>query len=258
MPLPLIIGHRGARASAPENTLPGIVEAARQGARMVEVDVKLTRDGVPILMHDDTLSRTAGLDCRVAAVDFADLAALDTLPAFLAGHPEAGREWQARHGPAPVRIPSLEQAIACALDLDIGLDLEIKPCPGRAAETAARALEVARAAWPERRSPPCISSFAIVSLEVARRGAPDWPRGLLLDRIGPRWSEQISHIDAAFVAVNAARLSPGRVAALRTSRRPVLAWTVNQPARARLLWHWGVAGIFSDRPGLMCGTSSQG
>ncbi|MCM0021006.1 MAG: glycerophosphoryl diester phosphodiesterase, partial [Tagaea sp.] len=60
MPLaiPVIVGHRGARASAPENTLPGIEEAHRQGAAWIEFDAKLTQDGVPILMHDETLERT--------------------------------------------------------------------------------------------------------------------------------------------------------------------------------------------------------
>ena len=56
--IPRIIGHRGARAYAPENTLAGIREGARQGARWVEVDVKLTGDLQPVLMHDDDLDRT--------------------------------------------------------------------------------------------------------------------------------------------------------------------------------------------------------
>ena len=56
--LPPVIGHRCARAEAPENTLAGLRRAAALGARWVEVDVRLTADGVPVLLHDATLERT--------------------------------------------------------------------------------------------------------------------------------------------------------------------------------------------------------
>ena len=64
--LPQVIGHRGAMAYAPENTLASFREARRRGARWVEIDVKLTADAVPILMHDASLKRTMGIDRRVA------------------------------------------------------------------------------------------------------------------------------------------------------------------------------------------------
>ena len=249
----MIIGHRGARASAPENTLAAIREAARQGSRMVELDVKLTRDGVAILMHDETLTATTGFDRAVADTDFAGIAELDTLPPFLDHYPEAGRAFLARHGASPVRVPTLAQVLALAIDLDIALNLEIKPCPGRAVETAAVAIEVVRRIWPARRPPPWISSFAAASLDVARRTEPHWPRGLLLDRIGPDWRDRIAGVDAAFIGVNAARLTAEHTATLCGARRPVLAWTVNRPARARQLWRWGVTGIFTDRPAALMG-----
>jgi glycerophosphoryl diester phosphodiesterase len=63
-----LIAHRGASRAAPENTLPAIREAARHGARWVEVDVKLTADGKPVIIHDDTVDRTTngrGLVARI-------------------------------------------------------------------------------------------------------------------------------------------------------------------------------------------------
>ena len=60
--LPNVIGHRGAMAYAPENTLESFREARRRGATWVEIDVKLTADGVPIVMHDSSLKRTTGVD----------------------------------------------------------------------------------------------------------------------------------------------------------------------------------------------------
>ena len=60
--LPKVIGHRGAMAYAPENTLESFREAQRRGASWVEIDVKLTADGVPIVLHDSSLKRTTGVD----------------------------------------------------------------------------------------------------------------------------------------------------------------------------------------------------
>ena len=93
---PRTIGHRGARGYAPENTLAGIRTAAEQGVCWVEVDVKLTRDGVPILMHDDTVDRTTDGRGAVATMDFADLSRLDAGkpfgPAIRRG--DASRRWR--------------------------------------------------------------------------------------------------------------------------------------------------------------------
>ena len=258
MRIPAIIGHRGARACAPENTLAGLAEAARQGARWVEFDVKLTRDNVPILMHDDSLARTTGADRPVAETDFGDLGGLDTLPAFRVRYPEAGRAFVARHGDAPARIPTLEAALRLAARLDLGVNIEIKPCPGRARETAAIALGIARLVWPGSHPPPLVSSFSFEALAVARRVAPDWPRGLLLDRVPPNWRAPIDRLDAATIDVDAAQLTPDRVAALREAGRPILAYTVNAPARARQLFRWGVDAIFTDRPQLLATATRQG
>src|SRR5258708_12570903 len=60
--LPKVIGHRGAMAYAPENTLASFREARRRGATWVETDIKLTADGVPIVMHDASLKRTTSVD----------------------------------------------------------------------------------------------------------------------------------------------------------------------------------------------------
>ena len=61
MTAPLIIGHRGASAVAPENTMAAFREAIAVGSDGIEFDVRLTRDGVPVVIHDSTLHRTGGL-----------------------------------------------------------------------------------------------------------------------------------------------------------------------------------------------------
>jgi glycerophosphoryl diester phosphodiesterase len=74
---PLIIGHRGASAVAPENTMAAFREALAVGADGIEFDVRLTRDGVPVVIHDSTLRRTGGLPQRVAVLSWAEISKVD-------------------------------------------------------------------------------------------------------------------------------------------------------------------------------------
>src|SRR4026208_948606 len=74
---PLIIGHRGASAGAPENTMAAFRAAIAAGADGIEFDVRLSRDGVPVVIHDSTLRRTGGLPQRIADLTVSELAAVD-------------------------------------------------------------------------------------------------------------------------------------------------------------------------------------
>ena len=77
MPVPLIIGHRGASAAAPENTMAAFREAIAVGADGIEFDVRLTKDGVPVVIHDSTLRRTGGLNQRIADLSWQELSKVD-------------------------------------------------------------------------------------------------------------------------------------------------------------------------------------
>src|SRR5215204_7777086 len=73
----LIIGHRGASTVAPENTMAAFREALAVGADGIEFDVRLTSDGVPVVIHDSTLRRTGGLPHRVADLSWAEISKID-------------------------------------------------------------------------------------------------------------------------------------------------------------------------------------
>lgn len=233
--LPRLIGHRGAKESAPENTLASIREAARQGARWVELDVMLTRDRVPVLIHDDTLDRTTSGRGPVADLDFSDLRALDAGSWFGPGF-------------AGERVPALEEALALILDLGLGLNLEIKPYPGQEVPTAEVAIAVLKRLWPEAR-PLLLSSFEVPCLEVALALAPEIPRGYLLWDPPADWAEIADRVAAATLNVDQERQTAETVAAYRGTGRPVLSYTVNSVERARELLGWGVSALFTDAPG---------
>jgi glycerophosphoryl diester phosphodiesterase len=230
-----LIAHRGAAARAPENTLAAIRQAAAEGARWVEVDVKLSRDGHCILMHDELLKRTTDGRGEVAHHDLDELQELD-----------AGSWFAERF--AGERIPTLHAALELCLSLDLEINLEIKPCPGRGDETARACVEILRAHWPNRRPWPLFSSFAVSSLEEALLLAPEIPRGLLIDRPTERALATLDRLDCASLHCDHRHVSTGLVKALQVRGRPLLCYTVNDPARAQLLREIGVASIITDRP----------
>lgn len=233
--LPPVIGHRGAAAYAPENTLAGFRHAARLGVSWVEFDVQLTMDGVPVVLHDHRLDRTTDGFGQVRRCPLAKLKRLDA-GAWL--HPAFAGE----------RIPTLAEALADIAGLGLGCNIELKPQKGRTVETTRGALEVAASAWPRHLPPPLISSFDHEALRVARDEAPDWPRGFLVGALPPDWRRRAEDLGCATVNVHHRRLNQRSVAAVCEAGFRVLAYTVNDVARARLLWGWGVTSVFSDVP----------
>jgi glycerophosphoryl diester phosphodiesterase len=233
--VPRIIGHRGARATSPENTLAGIRQARREGATWVEFDVKLTGDGHAILMHDVTVDRTTDGRGEVRRMSLAEIRKLD------AGIKKAPG-WRGE------KVPTLVEALALLAELDMGFNLELKPCPGREAETAKVALADLAAHWPEDRPLPVISSFKLASLAAAREIAPHLPLGYLAEALPADWTSQVARLGCRTVHPCWHGLTRAHIAAAKAGGYPLLVWTVNDPARARELVAWGVDSLITDAP----------
>jgi glycerophosphoryl diester phosphodiesterase len=235
---PRVIAHRGAKAASPENTLASIRQAVAEGASWVEFDVKLTSDGHPILMHDPTLERTTNGKGKVAETTLADIRALD-----------AGGWFGTRF--AGEKVPTLEEALEVMSGLAMGFNLEIKPCPGREAETAQAAARCVKQCWPGYLPIPIFSSFKAEALAASRTAAPEIPRGFLFERLPADWQRQVTELGCAAVHPNARHLTREEVAAVKGAGFPVLTWTVNEPARGRELLSWGVDALITDNPAVL-------
>ena len=146
------------------------------------------------------------------------------------------------------RSPTLDEVLTLALELNLAVNIEIKPCPGREVETAEVALAAALKLWPADRPAPLISSFAIESLLKAREVAPDWPRGYLIWERPAVWAANADAIGAATINISHEKETAETIAEYRATGRPVLAYTVNEAERAKQLFDLGVAGVFSDAP----------
>ncbi len=236
--IPKVIGHRGAKAYAPENTLAALHTAADMGVGWVEVDVKLTKDGVAILFHDDELERCTSGSGLVKDTDWSTLQELDAGSWF-------GESF------LDEKIPSLEEALNVILSRGMGVNLEIKPCAGRERETAEIALDLATRIWPDDLPPPLISSFQHVSLETALDMMPEWPRGLLLEEHLPNWRDLATYLSVATINIDGRKATPGQIAEYLDFGKPVLAYTINDPRHALDLFQQGIASVFSDTPDII-------
>jgi len=243
VPLPLgltrVVGHRGAAMRAPENTLAGFREAARLGAGWIELDVMLTRDDVPVVIHDETLDRTTDRHGPVDAIAWASLAAADAGSWFA---PDFAGE----------RVPRLGDALKVIAECGMGVNVEIKPCFGRERETAEAAVATAKTSWPSHLPAPLFSSFKRPALAAAQQAMPEaWPRGLLLDRKDRDWLEAARTLGCRAINANWKKLTPDWAKEIKAAGFALVAWTCNVPAEARRLVQIGVDAVITDAPDLI-------
>lgn len=241
-PLPPVIGHRGAAARAPENTLAGLRRAKELGCEWVEFDVRLTLDGVPVLCHDPRLERTTDGFGPISSLRLSTVRECDAgswfAPAF-----------------AGERIPTLEEALLLCAEFELGANIEIKADRGGEYATAA-----AVATTLERVGDRCpivlVSSFQPPALAAFRGFAPQVPRGILFRLIPWGWEAVAAALGCRVIGADHRRLRPRRIKAIRAAGYELAAYTVNDPVRARRLFDLGVASVFSDMPDIILAASA--
>ena len=222
---PLIIGHRGAAADAPENTLAAFTLALAQGADGVELDVQLCADGVPIIIHDTTVDRTCDGTGRVADLSLAELRLLT----IDNDHP----------------IPTLDDLFATFGRRTL-YNVELKAL-GRGGDALAAAVARAISAHGVAEQ-VLISSFSPFTLRAARRHLPPGvPLALLRERRATRAAHAL--LRAAADHPHHPLIDESLMAWARWRGLRVNAWTVDDPAEARRLLQLGVHGIITNRPG---------
>jgi glycerophosphoryl diester phosphodiesterase len=233
-PYPRWIAHRGAGKLAPENTLAAFRTGASHGYRMFECDVKLSQDGVPFLLHDDTLARTTNGQGIAGHQPWQTLSQLD-----------AG-SWQSRQF-AGEPLPTLETVARFCLRNGYCLNIEIKPTKGTERHTGEVVAQQAARLWQGAAVAPLLSSFQPEALQGARDSAPQLPRGLLLDSLWAGWLETALTLGCIAVICNHALWDRSSVTQAKSGGLRTLSYTVNDEWAAQRLLDLGTDGIITDR-----------
>ena len=253
---PEIIAHRGFSASAPENTLAAFEAAILAGADRVEFDVQLTRDGAPVILHDDLLDRTTSGKGPVEAISLDEIRRLD-----------AGSWFDSRFGRESV--PTLDEALDCCAGR-IAVNVEIKAAPG-GTPVSGRIERLVAAALAARRSCAGTAGWAVVSsfdrgaLERLRGIDPRIPIELLHDAGPPPGDGRAPEppgeaaLDSARtlgatglnVSLDEIRARPALAAMAHSRSLRIKVYTVDLPEDMETLAALGVDGIFTNRPDVL-------
>jgi glycerophosphoryl diester phosphodiesterase len=241
---PLVFAHRGGAGLAPENTMPAFDRGLSLGADGLEFDVHLSKDGVPVIIHDPTVDRTTNGTGAVADLTAAELAALDAGYRF---EQDGAFPWRGRGGGVP--------ALADVLTRFPGVPLliELKTAEPRLAH---RVIDMVRAVGPTDHL--IIGSFLQGALDAVRAYAPEVRTGADVDEIkGGVAATLFSDAPAPLrfhsfqvpeIFAGQRIVTPEFVARARAAGVGFTVWTVNDAEHIRRLLDWGVDGLITDRP----------
>jgi glycerophosphoryl diester phosphodiesterase len=242
----LIFAHRGGAKLAPENTLAAFARGLDSGADGVECDVHLSRDGVPVIIHDATLDRTTNAAGRVGTCTAAELAGVD-----------AGFHFQ-HDGEFPFRglrigVPTLDSLLR---QYETRTIIELKePSPALARAVVA----VVRAAHAIDRV--CIGSFHRRALEIVRSEAPEiatsasepearWTLYRSWTGLPPVTRKPYSSFQVPERAGRLHVVTPAFIRQVHAEDATIQVWVIDDPHEIKRLFEWGVDGVISDRPDL--------
>lgn len=230
MNTPAIIAHRGASAQAPENTLEAFELALEQGADGIELDVKLSADGVPVVIHDPTVDRTTDGKGFVHKLSLGALKELD------AGNGQ--------------HIPTLDKVFA-AVGGQLLINVELTNYTTKKDQLVDKVVEVIKKH--DLADSIIFSSFLPKNLKRAEELLPQTPRGLLALPNFLGWvTRKIIFRMGAYQALNPSlkNTTKKQISAVHNMGRKVYTWTVNEADDMRQLAAWGVDGIITDDPQL--------
>lgn len=233
-----VIGHRGAAAYAPENTLASFDKALSLGCHFIEFDVMCCADGEPYIMHDDNLKRTTNGKGEMGEVNSEYIDSLDAGSWY-------GRRYKGE------KVPHFKEALKWLSFSGVQANIEIKPYPGTAEQTTIAVLSHINRYWPQGKDLPLVSSFDWDALQLCRSIAPEMPLGLLFHEWDDQWSQKAKLIEAFSIHFNRKILTMERVKAVKEHNYIVCAYTVNWRHQAKKLFNWGVDAVFSDYPDLL-------
>jgi glycerophosphoryl diester phosphodiesterase len=225
----LIVAHRGAAGTAPENTLAAVEQALVDGADWVEIDVQETRDGQVVVVHDSDFMKLAGNPLKVWDGDLAEIREIDV-----------GGWFDSRF--AGERVPTLQEVLA-AVRGRARLVIELKYY-GHDQQLEQRVVDIVESM--DMADQVAIMSLKLAGIQKLQAIRPDWPAGLLAaTAVG-----DLSRLDVDFLAVNQNMANPAFIERVHKSGKELFVWTVNDGLSLSRWMSMGVDGVITDEPAL--------
>jgi glycerophosphoryl diester phosphodiesterase len=246
--MPLIIAHRGASELAPENTLAAFRRAIEDGAEGIEFDVRLARDGVPVVFHDATLGRLTTNKKLIAHFTSEELQKIDVGSWFNRRRPERGDERYSAE-----TVPTLERVLDTLKDFRGLLYIELK-CKAAEIETLTRA--VCREITNSPLLPQIIvKSFKLEAIPVIRRLCPEVktaalfaPRIMTILRKEKHLVNIADELGADMVSVHFSLATRKLVKRAAKRNLPVTIWTANHPRWIKRAFDLGLYAVITNNP----------
>jgi len=249
---PLILGHRGAAALAPENTLAAFSRAISDGADGTEFDVRLSRDGVPVVIHDASLKRTGLIDRRVGELSVAELSEIDVGSWF------ASRAQNSKQSFSGEKLPTLAQVFDLFSANDGQLYVEMKCEPAEGEALAAEVVRLVRKS--EMVNRVVVESFDLSAVAAIKRIDSGIRTAALFE---PKFTRPISTIrrlkmvEAALavaadeIALHHTLAGERVVEKARQAGLQVVIWTVDDPSWIKRARELSIKALISNNPGEM-------
>ncbi|HEX9961294.1 MAG TPA: glycerophosphodiester phosphodiesterase family protein [Pyrinomonadaceae bacterium] len=245
---PLIIAHRGASALAPENTLAAFQKAIEDGAEGIEFDVRIAKDGVPVVFHDSTLKRIARKEGRTSHFTSGELQALDIGAWFNGKNPARADEKFSGAG-----VPTLERLFSFLKGYRGRLYLEMK---GSLAEISALAEAVAKTVGQtDFLSQIVVKSFKLEAIEKVKALLPEVytaalfaPKILTLLRKQSRLIERAKDCQADELSLHYSLATEKLVRNATREGMPTTIWTADHPIWVRRAREIGIHAIITNNP----------
>lgn len=223
-----IVAHRAGAAFAPENTVAALKASMEAGVELAEIDVQQTRDGVLIVMHDDSFKRTAGLDQKVWNTEYKAVQALD-----------AGSHFSSDF--AGEKIPTLREMLLTAKNR-IHLMIELK-ATGHEEQLVEKAVREVEAAGMSHQC--TIASMDLELLKESKSLAPAIDTVYITTFLK---SDSFARSDLDGYSVETTFLSPRIVAEAHARGKKVYGWTANTEKNMKKILRLGTDGLVTDNP----------
>lgn len=230
-----VMAHRGFSSQAPENTLASFQKAIDYGCPWVELDVQLTADNVPVVIHDQQLERCTSGTGKVC--DYT----LTEIQQFSAGNwfnPDFAQE----------TIPTLEAVLSLAKANNICVNIELKPYPGDDEALLCKQVAACISTVDINTDQLLFSSFSVSALQQMKKERPDIRRGLLWETMPADAFDILTDLDAFSVHCDYRHLKEPQARAIKEQGYNIYCYTPNNPMDVQSFWIWGVDMMITDMP----------